>query len=32
MSLMMRFKRVERTIEKLPDWNMLVEGIIDAGE
>ena len=32
MSLMMRFKRVERAIEKLPDWNMLVEDVIQAGE
>lgn len=32
MSLMMRFKRVERTIEKLPDWSMLVEDVIKAGE
>lgn len=32
MSLMMRFKRVERAIEKLPDWNMLVEDIIRAGD
>lgn len=32
MSLMMRFKRVERAIEKLPDWNMLVQDVIDAGE
>lgn len=32
MSLMMRFKRVERTIEKLPDWSMLVEDVIAAGE
>jgi hypothetical protein len=30
MHLMMRFKRVERTIEKLPDWNLLVEGIIET--
>lgn len=30
MSLMMRFKRVERTIAKLPDWNMLVQDVIDA--
>lgn len=29
---MMRFKRVERTIEKLPGWNLLVEGIIEAGK
>lgn len=28
---MMRFKRVERTIERLPGWNMLVEGILEAG-
>ncbi len=27
---MMRFKRVERTIEKLPGWNMLVEDILTA--
>lgn len=32
MSMMMRFKRVERAIEKLPDWNMLVQDVIDAGE
>lgn len=30
ISLLMRFKRTERTINKLPDWNMLIEEILDA--
>lgn len=30
MSLMMRFKRVERDTKKIPDLSMLVEGIIEA--
>lgn len=32
MHLMMRFKRVERTVEKLPDCKLRVEEIIEAGK
>ena len=30
--LLMRFKRVERTISKMPDWRLSVEGILEAGK
>jgi hypothetical protein len=30
MSLLMRFKQTERTTNRLPDWNVFVEEILDA--